>query len=529
MVCADKEQKMPSGDGRHLGTMARGALAVFVGLLVARVLRYSLNLIVARMGSEVWGGISLGLAYFEILSTLVCLGMLTGVVRNVALYLAEGDAARVRGTILSAWGLATVTGLVVATGLWLSSQWLAVEVFDDPGLSIVFRAIAWLIPINAGYQVLAKVLLGGQQVSSYVAIWRIGDNALKFLVVLSLYLLGWELEAVLLAYAVAAGAGLFASAMMVHRRVCPLFGGRSTPAVFQIRKLLALSLPLMLTGFLGIFAGWVDTLCLGFFHSTATVGLYAAAMLVSSLITLGPDLVYPVILPLLSERQGQEDTESLRAAFATATRWILWTSVPSAALVLVFSGPLLTEFFGPEYSEGRISVEILIVGRLLYVLSWTRSTVLVITERTGPILWMTIVANVANGILNVWLIPIFGLAGAAVATAASLALHAVLTFIVVSRIPETARIAGSWFPGSSQVLLATAAASLVAWGALTVIGFHWAGVTLCAVIFSVVYAATLVLMRAFVAEDLYVIRTALDKAGLTAPAWLYADADRERG
>ena len=59
-------------------TSTTGHLVVFVGLLIARLLRYGLSFVSARMGSEAWGGISLGLARLDILTTLSCLGLLTG-------------------------------------------------------------------------------------------------------------------------------------------------------------------------------------------------------------------------------------------------------------------------------------------------------------------------------------------------------------------------------------------------------------------------------------------------------------------
>ena len=50
-------------------TSTTGHLAVFAGLLIARLLRHGLSLVIARMGSEAWGGISLGLASLDILTT----------------------------------------------------------------------------------------------------------------------------------------------------------------------------------------------------------------------------------------------------------------------------------------------------------------------------------------------------------------------------------------------------------------------------------------------------------------------------
>jgi len=76
MACSRAET--PTSTTGHLAVMARGAVAVFVGLLIARLLRYGLSLVIARMGSEAWGGISLGLARLDILTTLSCLGLLTG-------------------------------------------------------------------------------------------------------------------------------------------------------------------------------------------------------------------------------------------------------------------------------------------------------------------------------------------------------------------------------------------------------------------------------------------------------------------
>src|SRR5919202_4241597 len=92
-----------SGGDTYVAKVARGAGISTAGQGVGRVLGYVAQVVVARLlGASLYGFYTAGVAVVNGFHILSRFGMENGVVRYVAHYREEGDAARVRGTIVQA-------------------------------------------------------------------------------------------------------------------------------------------------------------------------------------------------------------------------------------------------------------------------------------------------------------------------------------------------------------------------------------------------------------------------------------------
>lgn len=494
----------------YLGKLLRGTRTVLLGMLFARAARYGVNLIIARMGADTWGGFSLGLAWLEIISSLACLGLLSGILRYVAFYRGKGDDQRVKGIILSASGMVCLTGCLSGLGLYLSADWVALRFLKDPSLTPMVEFIALIIPMNSLSQVLLKALLGGQAFAYYIGIWRVGENLVKLIVVLISYQLGFGLHGVLTAYALASCCSLLLSLVAIHTRIVPLWGG-GVAAIFPLKELVIFSLPLFLSGFLGVVSGWIDTLVLGYFCDQTLVGIYTSALLLASLVTLGPDLLYPVILPMMTECYAQNRHEELADLFHTVTRWIVWMTVPAVLFVGVFAAEGLQIMFGGEYLPAAAAVAVLVLGRLVYIISWTRATAMVLEERTQTILFITLVENGINLGLNILLVPRMGILGAGWATTISVGITAIITFLLFKKNLVLNRGADGFLGTFLRICLAAGVAVGVARGGRILgDGGLW-NICFCLAIFSICYILLLVLLRVFQKNDIYVLEATFRK------------------
>jgi O-antigen/teichoic acid export membrane protein len=90
-------------------------------------------------------------------------------------------------------------------------------------------------------------------------------------------------------------------------------------------------------------------------------------------------------------------------------------------LCLLFAEQSITAIFGPEYLPASASLVILVVGQLVTAATGAVGYVLMMGGKERPWLWLSLAALAADVVLNVLLIPPFGLAGAAAATTISVA------------------------------------------------------------------------------------------------------------
>ena len=134
----------------HLGRrMARGVFWSLAGAVISRGLMLGASVVLARMlGKDIFG------EWGMVRSTVDMFGIFAGFSLGLTAtkYVAEfcrSDPQRVGRVIAISNLCALVTGGIVATGLWMSSHWLAIHVVNSPHLSGVLRIGAFMLLINA--------------------------------------------------------------------------------------------------------------------------------------------------------------------------------------------------------------------------------------------------------------------------------------------------------------------------------------------------------------------------------------------
>src|SRR5829696_5835866 len=118
-----------------------------IGQGLSRLLGYATQVALAWLyGPVQLGFYVLGVTLVQMTNILSQFGMDNGVVRYVAHYRAEGDARRVRGTVLQA--LTVTFGLSVALSilLFLGAGFLAEKVFQKRFLRTMIRAFSGSLP-----------------------------------------------------------------------------------------------------------------------------------------------------------------------------------------------------------------------------------------------------------------------------------------------------------------------------------------------------------------------------------------------
>ena len=126
------------------------------------------------------------------------------------------------------------------------------------------------------------------------------------------------------------------------------------------------------------------------------------------------------------------------------TRWAFWPSLMVGGLAML-AAPLLLSLFGPDYLEGRIVMAILLVGILAKAMVGPAEVLLSMTGHQKVCAGVYALALTINIGLNIALIPLFGIEGAAIATAVAMSAEAFLLHITVRR-----RLGITQFVGTDQ-------------------------------------------------------------------------------
>jgi len=354
-------------------------------------------------------------------AALLDFGIGAAVTRNVAEADATGDPSLAHQAVSTALVFYTVVGVLVALVMVLVGAF-AGEVFHvSAQQASLLRTMLW---IAAAFQLFAwpastaRYALAGLQ---------------RYDLLVGAALLGTALNVVATVYVLATGSGPAAlvaltgvasvvSAGTMVLMVMPLLG----PGVAALSG----ASYTRLVGMLGF--GWAvfvvqlsdvlfyqqtDRLILGVLAGAVAVGLYEASAKVNNMVTYLSGLTVSAVMPLASSMDAASRHASLRSLFIRGTKYGAAFVVPVAALVVVFSEPLLVAWLGPRFAGQGIVMQTLVFPHVLVALGLMGDAIVISRGRMGRRVPYILGQAVANVVLSVLLVPRIGVLGVAVGTA----------------------------------------------------------------------------------------------------------------
>jgi O-antigen/teichoic acid export membrane protein len=502
---------------RDLTTLARGGMLNLVGVVVNTVFNFLLVIVVTRgLGGTATGIFFESIALFHIAATAAQWGADVGIVRAIPRYRALGRMADVQHSIRAALIPATLVGIAFSALLFALAGPLGRLLTNGAhggDLTPAIRVLAPFLPISAAYTVSLAVTRGFGTMIPSTLIDRVGKAIAQPLFVFLIVLAGLSSTALSVAWATPLVLGLTAalvwSRLLLRRSLGeadddrqPSIGRR---AVF--REFWLFTTPRGLASMFSVMILWLDTLLVGALKSSAEAGVYAAATRYLSLGQFIGVAIAQVVGPKLSEVLASNQHERARSVYATATWWLMALAWP-LYLTMIVLAPTLLSVFGPGFERAQPVMVILGSSMLVATLVGPVDIVLLMAGKSSWNLLNTIAAVTANVVLNLLLIPRFGITGAAVAWSASIILNNLLPLL------QTWRIAHLHPFGRGSVIVT--ASSVVCFGGLGLVGRQLFGDGLAGPIAAVLAAVPIylaVLWRFREPLQLSVLREALRRRG----------------
>ncbi|GAB5488635.1 MAG: hypothetical protein Pars2KO_22050 [Parasphingorhabdus sp.] len=160
-----------------------------------------------------------------------------------------------------------------------------------------------------------------------------------------------------------------------------------------------------------------DTIALGFLLGDKEVGLYAVAVQLSQAAAMMLMITAVVATPSISRASAAGDDE-LTEQICRQSAQLSLAAALSALVVTFFVGEWFIVFvFGEEYAQIWLALMILLSGQTFAALFGPVANLLNMRNQERWTLALTAIASIINVALNLMLIPRYGLAGAAFATA----------------------------------------------------------------------------------------------------------------
>jgi O-antigen/teichoic acid export membrane protein len=458
---------LPTGVG-PVEKLARRGTASVVGAGCSAVFGIVVVVIVTNgFSTTLAGTLFAATAAFLILESLALLGTDTGLVRWLPAQLASGRGADLGRTLVVAAVPVVGFSVCVAATLFLTAPTIAPYLVGEdaaPTMAVMLRALAMVLPVAAAYEMLLAATRGAGSMRPTVVVDNLGRLGVQALAVLATYLAGGGALALALAWSlpyvpalVVAGGWL---RVQVHRATT-----RNPPTSWPVlaREFWAYTAPRAIARIVQSALKRSDIVLVAALASPTDAALYTAATRFVVLGQLFVQSVQQALSPQLSSLFARDDAAGASSVFRAATLWSLIVAWP---LYLVTAGfaPTLMSVFGGGYDAASDVVVILSLTMLLATACGSVDSVLLMAGRSWLSLRNNTVALAVNVGLNLVLIPLYGIRGAAVSWSVAIVVRNVLPLLQVrSQL-------GLWPVTRSTVGVALAALACFGFVDLVVIG-----------------------------------------------------------
>lgn len=200
-----------------------------------------------------------------------------------------------------------------------------------------------------------------------------------------------------------------------------------------VNKIIQFSLPYYTALIIEFGFGWSDTFFIGYFLSIEAVGIYSVSLLCISSISLITRPIYTSLFPIISELHSNKDSINLSESFNLVFKYIIYATLPLATILIFYSYNIIEIFFGEEYLSSIPALQILSIGAIFASLKNLGSKYIVGINQ--PKLLMNIdlfITTIYIG-LNILLIPMIGITGAALSFTIALLIMCILIYKFISK------------------------------------------------------------------------------------------------
>lgn len=384
--------------------------------LIIRITSMGLNVLIAIVLARTltlsdFGLFSIAVVWINCLVLIATIGSDKMIVQRVASYLAMGKFSHVQGLVWSALGVVLVASLSIA------ALGYTLYVFRE-NESQLYSIIVWvlvIVPLVAATRVFQSLLQGAK----YVVWSQLVESMFRQVIMLLFIAVFITVQSTLSAasvlgvYALAAVINLMAAALVTIKiKIIDLMAKKPH---FEHKTWVKGCLFFFAISALQLVNVQTDIMLLGYFQGTEAAGVYAVATkgaeIIAVIVIAGGVVLSPIIAELFTRGEFYKLERLVVSSTIVAT--IIATMI--AVVGYIFRHEIL-RFFGPEFAAAEIAFSTLMLFRVVYTAGGFVGLVLFMTGNEKWALRAFLIGASTNIILNMILIPIYSIEGAAVAT-----------------------------------------------------------------------------------------------------------------
>ncbi len=408
-----------------LSKLARGGVLNFAGSVLNGTIAFALVLLVTKGFDIGIGGVIIqSVAVFNIVVVGSTLGAGIALVQQITLAQEQGKDRNIPLLAVTALLGSLIASLIVAVTLLLASGSIASFLAQPEAADLLAQNLRTMAPF-VPFGVLSLTALGGTEafadMKPTVLVERLLRPGAQLLLFTTAVALGVSMRLAIYAWMAPYVLSGVAAIWFMTRRIA-LARAREVPLKERsevVRRYWRFAVPCAFTRLLQVSLRWLDVVLVAALLGASEALIYAAATRLLLAGQFFSQSVVQISRPLIASAFSAGRPGEARTVYSTATGWLSLAMWPVYVVLALVSGPILI-FLDASYADAAVALSILALAMLLSAGVGPAEVMLVMSGRQGQFLTNNVLALGLNVTLNILLIPVLGLEGAAVAWVAAL-------------------------------------------------------------------------------------------------------------
>ena len=419
----------PNSFERNMLQTAKGGGFLAAGSLFELGSRFVIFFLLARaLGVEQYGLYALAISAATFLGSISSLGLGAAMVRYVAIQSRQRDEAGLWGTLQIGIGITTLTSILAGISLYFLAQPIAEQIFHESQLTNLLRLFGFIVPFLSLSDVMTDVARGFKRMD-YAALAENGVQfTVRMILIGILFFLKLDVVIASVVFGISDIASTVALIYLLHKGFS--FKRPLGKARYDFRKIFSYSMAFWASGILARFRKNIITFFLGALSTVTNVGVFAATSKINVIGRAVHSSLVTSVKPILAELFDQKNLGQLGRLYITATRWTFMSNLP-LFLIMVLYPDILLSVFGESFTGGATALVLLACGELMNAATGICGSIIDMTGHNKVKLTNSVILLAVMIATNFFMIPRWGVIGAAAAVMVSTGLINILRVIQV--------------------------------------------------------------------------------------------------
>lgn len=422
----------------HFKELMKGSTSTFVLKIIGMVIGFGTSLFITNYyGASVYGTLGILSSVVTVFSIFPGFGMGGALIRIVGELRTHSHYNEVRHICKKVLLWTTLSATFFAFLLFISSDFIAQNILEKPNLSSQLQLISMVLIFSTVTGIISAILQSMKKIKLCV----FNNEIVRKIIMPILIGIGYLLavldkssENLVTIYIISVALTCIVSIIFVSKLIknLPIETHATEKYKYNFKKIITIASPLFFAGIFMTIMNLSDVVMLGIYTTEKEVGVYIVAKQMAMLIGIILASINSIAFPKFIEFHAKNDRQGLVKIAQQSAKVMFFAAFPLLLLYLIFPS-FVMGIFGAEFIIGTTVLITLSMAQFINVISGSVGGVMTMTDYRKEARTVSAITALMVVSLHYFLIPLYGINGAAAASAIGMVFWNITLSIYVKR------------------------------------------------------------------------------------------------